>query len=195
VGVGGKKLRLGSAAFACGLIAVAAAGPAAAERTSPRPQPSPRAHPLIGPQAAPGAAAPQSATTGTTTGGGATSSSPPVTSASSPDVVVVTQFRTRTVTKPPATHRPKADPPPKVSSRPIRKLASWFTHRDLVATSAHSLAVPASSSESLLLLLVGLGLVVLVLGETTLLRRAARPTARQRVAEEQLPIRRVQLRR
>jgi hypothetical protein len=47
----------------------------------------------------------------------------------------------------------------------------------------------------LLLLLVGLALVVLVLGETTFLRRAARAPAPQRAAEEPLPIRRVQLRR
>lgn len=193
MGVGGKKLRLGMAVFACALVAVAAAGPASAERTSPKPQPSPRAHPLIHPEAAPSAPAPQSANT---SGGSTTAFQPPVTSASSsPRVVVVTHSRTRTVSKPPATHGSKADPPPKVSSRPIRELASWLTGRNVVAKSAQGLAAPASSSESMLLLLIGLGLVVLVLGETTLLRRAARPTAPQRVAEEPLPIRRVQLRR
>jgi hypothetical protein len=193
VGVGGKKLRLGIAVSGCALVTVAAAGPAAAERTSPKPQPSPRAHPLIHAEAAPSAPAPQGATT---SGTRATGFSPTVTSASSsPRVVVVTHSRTRTVSKPPARHRSKADPPPKVSSRPVRELASWLTGRNLVATSAHGLAAPASSSESMLLLLIGLGLVVLVLGETTLLRRAARPTAPQRGAEEPLPIRRVQLRR
>jgi hypothetical protein len=190
VGAGGKKHRLGITVFACALIAFAAAGRAAAAGPSPHPQPSP-AHPTIQPQAAPGATAPQSSTT---TGASTTSFSPPVTSASvSPRAAVVAHRSTHTVSKSAAAKQgSKADPPPKVSSRPIRELASWFTHRKIVAT---SVAAPASSSESLLLLLVGLGLVVLVLGETTLLRRAARPTAPQRAAEEPLPIRRVQLRR
>jgi hypothetical protein len=194
VGAGGKKHRLGIAVLACALIGFAAAGRAAAAGLSPHPQPSP-AHPTIQPQAAPGATAPQSSTT---TGASTTSFSPSVTSASaSPRAAVVAHRSTRTVSKSAtkstaAKQGSKADPPPKVSSRPIRELASWFTHRKIVAT---SVAAPASSSESLLLLLVGLGLVVLVLGETTLLRRAARPTAPQRAAEEPLPIRRVQLRR
>ena len=193
MGVGGKKLRFGIAVVACALIAFAAAGRAAAERTSPKPEPSPPAHPLIHPEAAPSAPTPQSATTGNVP----SASYSPVTSAqSTPRVAVATHFRARTVAKPPAKHNTSnADPPPKVSSRPIRELGSWLTGRDLVATSAHRLTAPASSSESLLLLLVGLGLVVLVLGETTLLRRAARPAAPQRVAEKPLPIRRVQLRR
>jgi hypothetical protein len=114
-------------------------------------------------------------------------------------VVVVTRVRTRTVVKPvvkpsPARHD-KTDPPAKVSSRPLRELAAWTSGRDLLATSARAVAAPPSSRESLLLLLVGLALVVLVLGETTFLRRAARGAAPQRTAEEQLPIRRVQLRR
>ena len=85
--------------------------------------------------------------------------------------------------------------PPTVSSRPFRELAAWTSGRDLLATSAGGLAAPPSSGESLLLLLVGLALVVLVLGETTFLRRAARAHAPQRTVEEPLPIRRVQLRR
>jgi hypothetical protein len=70
----------------------------------------------------------------------------------------------------------------------------WNHGREVLETSARGLAAPPSSRESLLLLLVGLALVALVLGETTFLRRAARAPAAQRVAEEP-PIRRVQLRR
>ena len=71
----------------------------------------------------------------------------------------------------------------------------WNQGREVLETSARGLAAPPSSRESLLLLLVGLALVALVLGETTFLRRAARSSVPQRVAEEPLPIRRVQLRR
>jgi hypothetical protein len=108
--------------------------------------------------------------------------------------VVITRVRTRTVVKAPPARHDKTDPPPKVSSRPLRELAAWTSGRELVATSARAVAAPPSSRESLLLLLVGLALVVLVLGETTFLRRAAR-AAPKRTAEEPLPIRRVQLRR
>lgn len=66
---------------------------------------------------------------------------------------------------------------------------------EILSTSAHGLAKKPSSSESLLLLLVGLALVVLVVGETTFLRLAARGSERKRAAEEPLPIRQVQLKR
>jgi hypothetical protein len=65
----------------------------------------------------------------------------------------------------------------------------------ILATSAHGLTKTPTSSESLLLLLVGLALVVLVVGETTFLRLAARGSQPRRATEEPLPIRRVQLRR
>jgi hypothetical protein len=66
---------------------------------------------------------------------------------------------------------------------------------ELLTTSARDLAQPSSSGASLLLLLVGLALVVLVVGETTFLRKAGRAPGRRRTAEEPLPIRRVQLKR
>jgi hypothetical protein len=66
---------------------------------------------------------------------------------------------------------------------------------ELLTTSARGLAQTPSSGESLLLLLVGLALVVLVVGETTFLRLAGRAPDRQRPAEEPLPIHRVQLKR
>lgn len=89
----------------------------------------------------------------------------------------------------------KKDPPParKAPSLPVQSLAS--SGGEFLATSAVSLAKTPSDSERLLLLLVGLALVVLVLGETTFLRMAARAREPQRAAEESLPIRRVQLRR
>jgi hypothetical protein len=55
--------------------------------------------------------------------------------------------------------------------------------------------VTRSSGTNFLLLFVGLGLVLLAIGESTFLRLAARAPKGQRPAEEQLPIRRVQLRR
>ena len=76
---------------------------------------------------------------------------------------------------------------------PVESIAS--TGGQFLATSAHGLTKAPSSSESLLLLLVGLALVVLVVGETTFLRLAARGPAPQRAAEEPLPIRQVQLKR
>jgi hypothetical protein len=101
----------------------------------------------------------------------------------------------RTIVKHDAPPPKKADPPPKVSSKPLRELMVWTQGREVLETSARGLAAPPSSRETLLLLLVGLALVALVLGETTFLRRAARGSAPQRAADEPLPIRRVQLRR
>jgi hypothetical protein len=199
VGAGGKTLRRGIAVLACAVIAGAVTGRAAAQGTSPRPEPSPpRAHAPIQPEAAPSAPAPQSASKSASTGGVASTPysgssatySPPQTT------VVVTKFRTRTIVKRDAATAKKADPPPpKVSSKPLRELMVWNQGREVLETSARGLAAAPSSRESLLLLLVGLALVVLVLGETTFLRRAARNSVPQRVGEESLPIRRVQLRR
>jgi hypothetical protein len=75
----------------------------------------------------------------------------------------------------------------------VESIAS--TGGQILSTSAHGLTKAPSSSESLLLLLVGLALVVLVVGETTFLRLAGRGPQPQRAAEEPLPIRQVQLRR
>ena len=198
MGAGEKTLRRGIAVLACAVIAGAVTGRAAAQGTSPRPEPSPpRAHAPIQPEAAPNTSAPQSASKSASTGGVASTPysgssatySPPQTT------VVVTKFRTRTIVKHDAAPPKKADPPPKVSSKPLRELMVWNQGREVLETSARGLAAPPSSRESLLLLLVGLALDALVLGETTFLRRAARRSVPQRVAEEPLPIRRVQLRR
>ncbi|HSB38403.1 MAG TPA: hypothetical protein VLD13_04880 [Gaiellaceae bacterium] len=85
--------------------------------------------------------------------------------------------------------------PPKVPLRPVESLASWAVRGELLSSSARGLSGTSSSGQSLLLLLVGLGLVVLVVGETTFLRRAARAPRPRGGPEEPLPIRRVQLRR
>lgn len=81
----------------------------------------------------------------------------------------------------------------RLPTKPVESIAA--AGGQLLATSAHGLTKTPSSSETLLLLLVGLALVVLVVGETTFLRLAAREPAPERAAEEPLPIRRVQLRR
>ena len=193
MGAGGRTLLRGIAVLACAIIAGGVAGRAAA---GPSPEKSPT-HARIRPQAAPTAqTAPESASP---TGGASTSYSPPAATFSppqSPRVVYVQ--RVRTIVKHDAAPSKKADPPPqppKVSSKPLRELMVWNQGRELLETSARGLATPPSSRESLLLLLVGLALVALVLGETTFLRRAARGPGPQRDAEEPLPIRRVQLRR
>jgi hypothetical protein len=105
------------------------------------------------------------------------------------------------VQSPPATKVPvhravKKDPPVRLPTKPVESIAA--TGGQILATSAHSLTKAPSSSESLLLLLVGLALVVLVVGETTFLRLAARGPQPQRAhaaPEEPLPIRQVQLKR
>jgi hypothetical protein len=95
--------------------------------------------------------------------------------------------------KTPVHRTAKKDPPVRLPTKPVESIAA--TGGQILVTSAHGLTKAPSSSESLLLLLVGLALVVLVVGETTFLRLAARRPAPQRAAEEPLPIRRVQLRR
>jgi hypothetical protein len=192
VGAGGRTLGRGIAVLVCAVIAAAVAG-GAAGATSPKPEKSPT-NARIRPQAAP---SPQPAPESAAPTGG--SYSPPSTTYSPPQtprIVYVQQVRTivKHDLAPPAPPK-KADPPPKVSSKPLRELMVWNQGRELLETSARGLAAPPSSRESLLLLLVGLALVALVLGETTFLRRAARGTGPRRVAEQPLPIRRVQLRR
>jgi len=151
----------------------------------------------VRPEAAPIASAAQSSTQKTSTsyqGSGSSTSSDASTQAYRPAV---------TPPRPPAqakhaaktvVHRPaKKDPPVPLPTEPVESIAS--TGGQILATSAHGLTKAPSSSESLLLLLVGLALVVLVVGETTFLRLAARGPAPQRPAEEPLPIRQVQLKR
>jgi hypothetical protein len=77
------------------------------------------------------------------------------------------------------------------TARALRSLASWAPGRKLFDTSATS----QSSGTNFLLLFVGLALVLLTIGETTFLRRAARAPKGRRPTDERLPIRRVQLRR
>jgi hypothetical protein len=194
VGARGKTQRRCIAVLACTVIAGTLAGQAAAG-TSPKPEKSPT-NARIRPQAAPSPQpAPQS---GSTAGGASLSNSGSSGTYSPPQTrVPYVPHPVRPIVRHDAgaAKKNQADPPPKVSSKPIRELVVWNQGRELLETSARGLAAPPSSRESLLLLLVGLALVALVLGETTFLRRAARAPARQRVAEEPLPIRRVQLRR
>lgn len=191
-----KPLRRGIVVLTCAALGAAVTGRAAAEGP-PRPEPPPTAaHGTIRPEAPPRAPAPQSASTSGAATTSVTSSSPslafapPTPSAQTPSV---SRTQTRKVVR--RAHVAKKDPAPKPPSEPVRLLASWRAGGELLSTSAGGLTKTPSSSESLLLLLVGLALVVLVLGETTLLRMAARAPEPQRTAEEPLPIRRVQLRR
>jgi hypothetical protein len=96
---------------------------------------------------------------------------------------VSTQTHTRRATT------PRTAPP--VDARPIRSLASWASRGKLLATSAAT----QSSGTNFLLLFVGLALVLLTIGETTFLRRAARASKPSPGADERLAIHRVQLRR
>ena len=98
----------------------------------------------------------------------------------------------------------RAAPMPHLSAvtRPIHDLAA--AGKRIVAPSLVVGASDGSSSVSWLLLAIGLGLVILVVGQTTLLGLAEprleasepkpRPRAKER-DEDELPIRRVELRR
>ena len=70
-------------------------------------------------------------------------------------------------------------------------MASWASQGELLATSVAT----QSSGTSFLLLFVGLALVLLTIGETTFLRRAARASKPSPRTDERLAIHRVQLRR
>jgi hypothetical protein len=179
------------------VIAAAAAGRAAAQGP-PKPERSPSSgQSTIHPEAAPSARAQQK------------SFSSDQGSSTSSYIALPTQNSRTTVTFPTTPARPharvsktpvhrtaKKDPPVRPVRLPTKPVASIAaTGGEILTTSAHGLTKAPSSSESLLLLLVGLALVVLVVGETTFLRLAARGPAPRRTAEEPLPIRRVQLRR
>ena len=192
-----KRLRRGIVALACVVIAAAAAGPAAAD--GPKPERSPARTPPIRPEAAPSAPAAQTTqrTFSSYQGSSTSSYTPPSTSQTLRPAVTyrpTPPARPHTRATQTAAHRPaKKDPPVSGPTKPVESIAS--TGGQILVTSAHGLTKAPSSSESLLLLLVGLALVVLVVGETTFLRLAARGPAPQRAAEEPLPIRQVQLRR
>jgi hypothetical protein len=197
VGTRSKRLRRGIVALACVVIAAAAAGPAAAD--GPKPERSPARTPPIRPEAAPSAPAAQTTqrTFSSYQGSSTPSYTPPSTPQTSRPAVTyrpTLPARPHTRATQTAAHRPaKKDPPVSGPTKPVESIAS--TGGQVLVTSAHGLTKAPSSSESLLLLLVGLALVVLVVGETTFLRLAARGPAPQRAAEEPLPIRQVQLRR
>jgi cobalamin biosynthesis Mg chelatase CobN len=199
VGSRSKGLRRGVVALACVVVAAAAAGPAAAEGP-PRPErsPSPGVAP-VRPEAAPSASAAQSTQKtyssyqGSTYQGPSTGSSTYVPPANSRPAVTPPRTSHVRAAKTPVHRTAKKDPPASLPTKPVKSIAS--TGGQILVTSAHGLTKAPSSSESLLLLLVGLALVVLVVGETTFLRLAARGPAPQRAAEEPLPIRQVQLRR
>jgi hypothetical protein len=192
VGISYKRLRQGIGVLACVVVFGGAAGNAAAQGPpSPQPSRSP-VHPTIRPDPAPGA--PSSTTASTTR------SVPP----SSPSVSTPSPASTLPVYAPPRAlkpvhtvkshtriHRAKTRSAPRVDTRPIRSLASWAWRGELLATSA---ATP-SSGTNFLLLFVGLALVLLTIGETTFLRRAARAPKPRRRTDEQLAVHRVQLRR
>jgi hypothetical protein len=190
-------LRRGIVAFACLVVAATAAGRAAAEGPKPERSPSTGVAP-IHPEAPPSASAAESTQKTYSSYQGSTYQGP-----SSGSATYVPPANTTPAVTPPRTahvqaaktpvHRPAKKDPPVRTTKPVESIAS--TGGQILATSAHGLTKAPSSSESLLLLLVGLALVVLVVGETTFLRLAARGPAPQRAAEEPLPIRQVQLRR
>ena len=191
-------LRRGIIALACAVVAATAVGRAAAAGPKPEPSPSHGVAP-IHPETAPGASAAQptersfssyqrSSTPDYTASSSSQTRTPAVTYRQTPPA------RPHHATKTPA-HRAtkKKDPPVRLPTKPVESIAA--TGGQILATTAHGLAKTPSSGESLLLLLVGLALVVLVVGETTFLRLAARGPAPKRAAEEPLPIRQVQLKR
>jgi len=197
VGTRSKTLRRGIVAFACAVTAATAAGQAAAG--SPKPEPSP-GRTTVRPEAAPSAQAGQKNSNTYQQNSGSSTYNPPTSSAGSaqsyrPAVTPPqTPARSHEPTVQKRAHRAaNSDPAPKRPAQPVESIAA--AGGEILATSAHGLTKAPSSSESLLLLLVGLALVVLVVGETTFLRLAARGPKRRRGAEEPLPIRRVQLRR
>jgi hypothetical protein len=191
---GSKRLRQGLGLVACGLAFGGVAGPAAAQG-SPNPQPahSP-AHPSIRPDPAPGARGSVATSTTVTAPPSAPRVSTPAltsTPSVSPPTTVQRPARVAKAKTPTRRATVRSSPPPPVDARPLRALASWASGSRLIATSTAA----GSSETSLLLLFVGLALVLLTIGETTFLRRAARASKPRREADEQLAIRQVQLRR
>jgi hypothetical protein len=195
VGIDSKRLRQGISLLACGVVFGGVTGRATAQGPpGPEPSPSP-ARASIRPDPAPaarGSTVSSTIVTAPVTSTPAYTPSLPTarwvstarsvsTARHDPTGVQATKRRTRTT--------PSAQ---KDTTRALRSLASWAPGRKLFATSA---AATASSGTNFLLLFVGLGLVLLAIGETTFLRLAARAPEGRRPTEERLPIRRVQLRR
>jgi cobalamin biosynthesis Mg chelatase CobN len=187
---------VGIVALACVVIAAAAAGRAAAQG-APKPERSPSPARAIHPEAAPSAPAAQKTQKSLSSYSGSSTSTytTPSTQTSRPAVTSpTTPARPHDrVGQTPVRRTAKKDPPVRIPTKPVESIAA--TGGEILVTSAHGLTKTPSSSESLLLLLVGLALVVLVVGETTFLRLAARGPEPPRAAEEPLPIHRVQLRR
>ena len=165
MGLRSKRLRRGLVAFACVVVAAAAAGPAAAEGP-PKPERSPsQGVAPIHPEAAPSASTAQSTQTSYSSYQGSTYQGPTSGTATytppSNSGPAVTPPRTSHVraAKTPVHRAAKKDPPALLPTKPVESIAS--TGGQILATSAHGLAKAPSSGESLLLLLVGLALVVL----------------------------------
>lgn len=189
MGIGSKRLRQGIGLLACGVAFGASAGRATAQGP-PGPDPSPPpARATIRPDPAPGARASTVASTTVT----APATSTPASRPSLPTVrsIFTVSAATREPTRRQATKKRQTRTTPAAhtgTTRALRSLASWSPGRKLFVTSAAT----RSSGTNFLLLFVGLALVLLTIGETTLLRHAAR-APKGRPAE--VPIRRVQLRR
>ena len=188
----GSKKRLWIGVIACGVVFGGAAGNAAAQGP-PRPQP-PRApvYPSLRPDPAPGA---QSSTAPSTTVSAPTStprvSTPSLSSTPTVSAPAHALRPAHTVKRPSRTPRASTRSAPPVDGRPLRSLTTWASRGELVATSVAT----QSSGTSFLLLFVGLALVLLTIGETTFLRRAARAPKPRPRADEQLAVHRVQLKR
>ena len=190
VGIGSNRLRQGIGVLACGVAFGGLAGHAAAQG-QPAPEPSrPPARAPIRPDPAPGARAP---VVGSTTVVVTTRSTPtPVTSTPSVSARTGALRPAQAVKKQTPTRRTTTPSAPRGDGRPLRSLTSWASRGELFATSAAT----QSSGTSFLLLFVGLALVLLTIGETTFLRRAARASKPPRgTDEERLAIHRVQLKR
>jgi hypothetical protein len=193
VGIGYKRLRQGIGVIACGMVFGGAAGHAAAQGPI-RPQPArPPAHPSIRPDPAP--IAQGSAAASTTVSAPPTTprvSTPAVTSTPTDSAPATAVRPAHVVRRQTHTRRAVTRVAPRSDARPLRFLGSWASRGESLATSA---ATP-SSGTNFLLLFVGLALVLLTIGETTFLRRAARAPKPQRPTDdERLAIHRVQLRR
>ena len=190
MGIGSKKLQQGISLLACAVVFGAATGQATAQGPPTPQRPPSQARAPIRPDPAPAAQTP--AVTSTTVS--APVNSTPVSRPSLSTTYTVSAVKrepTRTQTTKRRTHTTTAPSTQDGTARALRSLASWAPGRKLFDTSATT----PSSGTNFLLLFVGLGLVLLTIGETTFLRRAVRAPKGRRPAEERLPIRRVQLRR
>ena len=192
VGNSVKRLPQAIGVLACGLAFGGVAGHAAAQGPpGPQPARSP-AHPTIRPDPAPGA---QDSTAASTTVSAPPNthrvSTPAVTSTPSISPPATAPRPVHTVSIRTHTRRATTRSAPPTKARPFRSLASWASRGELLATSA---ATP-SPGTNFLLLFVGLALVLLTLGETTFLRRAARASKPRRPTDDPVAIHRVQLKR